>query len=271
MIILITKPNSEKVNISHSLFEYFFVRAGLFHNHRFNFVSRKVEQNMYLRTVYFQMATKRIRNYQRMREFLEGKQLYIPGMSYDAMRQAEAEYLNNLDEDQIIKSSLESMGLFEKGMSSNEAKELYSTLNESLQDSNVQQEMETDYEESIELAISESEKEFCRNSTMLNSIEDNLSWEHFDLNDAEKSTNCNEIIVKADVHHEFDWDPEEDLRRKIETIALNESKQNGKQQERSDSGIITDYRSLDFIEVVDPAIAKKENQFPCKRKTSFTS
>lgn len=39
------------------------------------------------------MATQRIRNFHRMKEFLEEKQLYIPGMSYAAMEKAEADFL----------------------------------------------------------------------------------------------------------------------------------------------------------------------------------
>ncbi|KAL5289368.1 hypothetical protein ACFFRR_009481 [Megaselia abdita] len=220
------------------------------------------------------MATKRIRNFQRMRDFLEEKDLYFPGMSYEAMKKAEAEYKSDLDENQLIKSSLESMGLLEKGMSSDEMKELYNTLNVSLVDSNVSQEI--NYEESIELAISESEKEFCRNSTMLNSIEEHEeNWDEIDeiptnsaIEDTESSTIIN--IVKAEVHRQFNWDPEEDLHQKLEIIALNESKYDEKRT-RSDSGIISDARSIDFIEEVDPPGIKKEKRFPCKRKTSFSS
>lgn len=224
------------------------------------------------------MATKRIRNFQRMRDFLEENKLYFPGMSYEAMRKAETEFrCSSTNEFQKIKTSLESLGIYETGMTFDEAKELNATLNASLQDCSVAEEIK--FEESMEFAISESEKDYCYSSTMLNSIQEHEeNWDDINehvtngIHKTEELTdaNNNKIEIKVDVHHEFDWDPEKDLRRKMAIIALHGMKQEEKRK-RSDSGIVSDANSLDMIEEVDPRRSRSEKMFPCKRKSPFSS
>lgn len=149
----------------------------------------------------------------RVRTFLEERDLYKANMTYADMLQLEKDFLENSPEYKEMKRFLESSKIFEDGMTFNEMKDLTKTLQDSLQGFHHQP------------CARDFADDFCYQQGVLK-YEFEENWDH--INCAVSLTQDTEDIIKfevtADVHHKHDFDPDEDLRQKMERISLNENR-----------------------------------------------
>lgn len=174
-----------------------------------------------------------------------------------------------------VECYLRSMDQLEDGMSYEEMKDLADCLNNSLQDGGncsknftkiVIEEISPDSRKKA-AQIAEDQNHILQYYKP--DIEEN--WDQIDyavtpgIGIDEKPINYyNRVLVEVDVHHEFDWDPEEDLRKKLENIELNESRKAAwNPRRRSNDKFWTQQQQIKEPDTAKGKILKR------KRKNSF--
>lgn len=152
------------------------------------------------------------------------------------------------DEYKEMKQYLESMNLYEDGLSINEMKDLTKTLKGSLQGNFSRK--QDDWDEDVRYLIDyydNKEKENCAGNLASAESEDKI------------------LLVEVDVHHAEDWDPEEDLAQKMKIISMNE----GRNQRLASNSSSVPAGPLDaIVSAVDP---KAKKALKRKKEESFFS
>lgn len=142
-----------------------------------------------------------------------------------------------------LKLYLESMGQFEEEMSVNEMRDLAKTLKDSLKEQNIQSQTHVPDEEPQTEDFNENndelfDKEKHKLNEMLSKYLEEDNWDNINVNNGEAlclHVNNNIFIlepskflniklrVKADVHHELDWEPPKE-KEDEETIEIHSRK-----------------------------------------------
>lgn len=153
------------------------------------------------------------------------------------------------DEYNDMKQYLESLGQFEESLTFHEMKDLTQTLENSLQEGmGTTSNMQNDWDQDLGYLF----------ETVRNEKEEN--WDNVSCASTHVYEECKTLLVEVDVHHDQNWDPEEDLKQKLEKISMSETRC-CKRRNRSAS----EFSRVRQLDAIDSAI--QEEMDPEKKRT----